>query len=59
MVSYNQRGCWLYWEMESGLELEPGDVVLWTVKFKSMPKLEFESWEDTVYRDRYTTSRNA
>ena len=51
--SYNQRECWLVWEMEPALELEPGDVVLWAGKFKGMPNLEFESWEDTVYRDRY------
>ena len=50
---YNQRECWLVWEMEPDLELEPGDVVLWAGKFKGMPNLEFEPWEDRVYRDRY------
>lgn len=50
--SFNQRACGLYWEKD--LDLEPGDVVLWTVKFKKMPNLEFEPFQDTVYRDRFT-----
>jgi len=48
----NQRECGAGWLVE--IDLKPGDVLLWTLKFKKMPRLEFEQWEDTVYRDRFT-----
>jgi hypothetical protein len=54
--SYNQRECFVGWSFDSEQELRAGDLVLWTIKFKKMPRLEFEPIEDTVYRDRYWLS---
>lgn len=52
---FNQRECFLYWEgSKLHIDLKPGDVLLWTIKFRGMPKLEFEpDWEGSVYRDRF------
>jgi hypothetical protein len=47
----NQKWCTLFWLVET--DLKPGDVVLATVKFKGMPRLEVEPYMDMLYRDEF------
>ena len=53
----NYRSCGVWWPIKT--EVQPGDVLLWTVKFKSMPRLEREPYEHSsgntfFYVDRLT-----
>jgi len=49
----NQKRCGLQWRLKT--VLEPGDVVLWEIKFKKMPALEREACMDgNSYWDQFT-----